>query len=97
MQGTGVFAESRDDPKFKHSKEKVITIQELEQAFMKIDFFADRHLDRTEFLLLTLDRVDLYDKEILLQLYRIWSESTDGLVTRDYHLHSMLENANTTE
>jgi len=33
---------------------------------MKIDFFADRHLDRTEFLLLTLDRVDLYDKEILL-------------------------------
>lgn len=66
VEGTGVFAKSKDDPDFKDSEEEVVTMQDLEQALLKIDFFADKHLDRIEFLLLALDRSLLFSKESLV-------------------------------
>jgi len=62
----GVFAKSIDDPKFRDSDEEIVTLADLEQALNKIDYYADRQLDRLEFLLLALDRSLVFQKEYLL-------------------------------
>eukprot|EP00353_Schmidingerella_taraikaensis_P007625 CAMPEP_0185569998 /NCGR_PEP_ID=MMETSP0434-20130131/2454_1 /TAXON_ID=626734 ORGANISM="Favella taraikaensis, Strain Fe Narragansett Bay" /NCGR_SAMPLE_ID=MMETSP0434 /ASSEMBLY_ACC=CAM_ASM_000379 /LENGTH=73 /DNA_ID=CAMNT_0028184981 /DNA_START=1169 /DNA_END=1390 /DNA_ORIENTATION=- len=70
----GVFAKGADDPKFRDSEEEVVTLDDLEAALAKIDYYADRQLDRLEFLLLALDRSLVFQKEYMQQLYRIWQE-----------------------
>lgn len=97
VDGTGVFAKSRDDPAFKDSEEEVVTLQDLEAALEKIDFFADKHLDRLEFLLIALDHSLIFQKETLIKLFRVWAaESINGTIHKQYHLMGMLDNANTT-
>ena len=95
----GVFAKDINDPKFRDSEDEVITLDDLEKALTKIDYFADRQLDRLEFLLLALDRSLVFQKEYLLQLYQIWLEDPEhyGEVRVRTHLHRLLENPDTTE
>lgn len=66
VDNMGVFAKSIDDPKFRDSDEEIVTLADLEQALNKIDYYADRQLDRLEFLLLALDRSLVFQKEYLL-------------------------------
>ena len=69
----GVFAKSKDDPNFPRDEEKV-TLAELEEGLKKIDYYADRNLDRLEFLLLAIDRSLVFEKESLEKLYYLWEE-----------------------
>ena len=93
----GVFAKSIDDPKFRDSDEEVVTLADLEQALSKIDYFADRQLDRLEFLLLALDRSLVFQKEYLQELYRNWSDESEGEVRVKQHIYRMMESQETSE
>ena len=47
----------------------------------KIDIVQDGHLDKTEFILLALDRHDIFSEENLTALFDYWDDECQGQVS----------------